>query len=403
MNTATLMPADDIAGCPFFFDELEEIERTVPEEQYYKIYNDGGHYVALPYFHSYRKRDPELSPFERIFELYYNKALKRQRMRERCAGIESKPLDLDSFITQTIPILRARFPKIAVTADMLREMAERKRERLLSEPKQSRRTALDIAFDSLYKYAKKEGFNREKMTEFIRNGLTELSFSVPDLDSLISEKLDKKQRNFFAREKRLRRKGALNRWNYFITITYDDKKHDETSFRKKLRKCLSNLHTRRGWKYMGVFEEAPETGRLHFHALLYVPEGQLIGNIQELKDYSTRQGKVQTTHSNDFFADNFGRNDFEDIDMVQLRYGRALEYLLKYIEKSGERIVYSRGIPTQICKKIKVVDIVGRMKDFVEKFVLFDDVIDWEKDVLHYTKYKQITLIDILCNPPRTA
>ena len=64
----------------------------------------------------------------------------------------------------------------------------------------------------------------------------------------------------------------MNRWNYFVTFTYDPKKHTAESFNKKLRKCLSNLHTRRGWKYMGVFEEGFENGTLHFQALLYVPK-----------------------------------------------------------------------------------------------------------------------------------
>ena len=37
---------------------------------------------------------------------------------------------------------------------------------------------------------------------------------------------------------------------------------------------------------MGVFENAPETERLHFHALMYIPDGEMIGNIYEKKDYN---------------------------------------------------------------------------------------------------------------------
>ena len=154
---------------------------------------------------------------------------------------------------------------------------------------------------------------------------------------------------------------------------------------------------------MGVFEYAPETGRLHFHGLLYVPSGQMIGKITEIKDYSTAQGKMQITHINSFFAEGFGRNDFEELNSMELKKGNTLNYLLKYIGKTGERIVYSRGIPTEICKTLSEREIVGEMKDFVAKFVLFDDTIDWERDIMHYTHYKQITVIDILCNPPQVA
>lgn len=63
----------------------------------------------------------------------------------------------------------------------------------------------------------------------------------------------------------------------------------------------------------------------------------------------------------------------------------------------------SRGIPTQVCKVLPAREIVGKMQDFCTKFVLFDDSIEWERDVMHYTRRKQLTIIDILCNPPRVA
>lgn len=65
--------------------------------------------------------------------------------------------------------------------------------------------------------------------------------------------------------------------------------------------------------------------------------------------------------------------------------------------------MYSRGVPSEICVKVKKSDIVTEMFDFVQKFILFDDVVDWERDVLRYTKRKQITFTDIICNPPQIA
>ena len=150
---------------------------------------------------------------------------------------------------------------------------------------------------------------------------------------------------------------------------------------------------------MGVFEYAPETGRLHFHGLLYVPDGEQIGTISEKTDYSTAQQKMQTYCENDFFARNFGRNDFVALSADQLKYGSALQYILKYIDKTDEKVCYSRGIPTEICKQLSCDEIITNFFDFVEKFVLFDNVVDFEKDILRHTRRKQMTIADYVCNP----
>lgn len=263
-------------------------------------------------------------------------------------------------------------------------------------------TAHEIAFNSLYTHAMRNGLERQALADYVQGELSALFPDITDVGGFVAEKILRKQKSLYARKKRFRRKAFLNIWNYFVTITYDDKKHDEESFRKKLRRCLSNLHTRRGWKYMGVFEYAPETHRLHFHALMYIPDGEMIGAIDELKDYSTAQGQMQVTHSNSFFAESFGRNDFEMLNEQELRHGGTINYLLKYISKTGERIVYSRGIPTEICRKVKDKDIATTMLDYVRKYLLFDDVIKYERDVAHYSR-KQMSVIDIFCNPPKVA
>lgn len=316
MNFNDLTPVSDSEFCPFpFFDE---------QKPYYKIYNDGGHYIATRYVRSQTK-----SP-------------KRNHKRED----------------------------------------------------------IDILFDSLYTAAMQDGLKGDEMTAYIKAGILLLFPDYPALDKYIADKIERNQRNLYARKKRFRRKANLNRWNYFVTFTYSDDKQDEYTFRKKLRCCLSHLHTRRGWRYMGVFERAPETGRLHFHGLLYIPDGEMIGTITEKTDYSTAQGKMQTTHENDFFEKTFGRNDFEELNEMELKHGQTLNYLLKYIGKTGERIVYSRGIPTEIYRKLNDDEIVTEMQDFGTKYILFDDVISWERDIMHF-KYKQVSMIDLICNPPR--
>ena len=322
MSYANLIPVPDSEFNPFFFDEPQPPVET----PYYKIYNDGGHYIAT-----------------------------------RCYRSQMKLL-----------------------------------------PHKHKREDIDIFFDSLYTAAMQDGLKGDEMTAYIKAGILLLFPDYPALDKYIADKIERKLHNLYARKKRFRRKANLNRWNYFVTFTYADDKHDEDTFRRKLRKCLSNLHTRRGWRYMGVFECAPETGRLHFHGLLYIPDGELIGTITEKTDYSTAQGKMQTTHENDFFQKAFGRNDFEELNEMELKHGQTLNYLLKYIGKTGERIVYSRGIPTEIYRKLNADEIVTEMQDFGTKYILFDNVISWERDIMHF-KYKQVSMIDLICNPPRSG
>ena len=250
-------------------------------------------------------------------------------------------------------------------------------------------------FDKIYFDGLDKKLSKNELVDYIKNELLSIFPNEKNIDEYISNKLKQKSKNYFSRIKRFRRKANLNYWNYFVTITYDSKKHSAETFRIKLRKCLSNLHTRHGWKYMGVFELSPEEERLHFHAIMYIPDGNMVGQIKELRDYSTKQHKIQITHSNSFFAEKFGRNDFEQLNANELKKGKALDYLTKYLYKTNEKIIYSRGIPTEIYKFIDDKDIATRYFDFVTKFVLFDDVIDIEKDIMHF-KYEQTTMFNPL-------
>lgn len=310
VDKSNLTPIDIVV--PFFED-------SKPKPKLCKVYNDGGHYIAVPYFPSRVKQ-----------------------------------------------IDRSKSKSVA------REL-----------------------FDSLYAQTIINDMSKAESKVYLQDNLCHLFDTEEELNEFITEERKRKLHNLHSKKNRFRRKAHLNKWTYFITLTYDDAKHTEEDFRKKLRRCLCNLHTRRGWRYMGVFERAPESGRLHFHGLLYVPSGEMFGKIAEKRDYSTKSQKMQTTHENDFFAERFGRNDFEELEPTELRYGQTISYILKYIEKSGERITYSRGIPTEILKRIDEKDVATDMKDFVLKYVLFDDVIDWETDVMHFNK-EQMTFDDIL-------
>lgn len=216
---------------------------------------------------------------------------------------------------------------------------------------------------------------------FMKAELQKREFNVSE--EKVKEYFKKKDKLLFARLDRFRKKALNNRWNYFVTITYDDKKHDEISFKEKLKKCLSNLHVRDGYKYMGVFERS-ESGRLHFHALFYIPKGAMKGDISEVKDYSTGDKRMRTSHVNSFFEKRFGRNDFVPISNDNQEKSSISNYILKYITKSNDKIFYSRGIPTYLFIQLKDNEekyIICEFGQFVKYYILFDDVNVFDSDL----------------------
>lgn len=183
--------------------------------------------------------------------------------------------------------------------------------------------------------------------------------------------LDK--RNLLIRKIRFIRKAYLNKFNYFATFTYNDELHDEKTFKKGLSSTLASLHSRKGWKYMGVWERS-KTNRLHFHALIFVPDNAMIGELIEKRDYDTRNKKMRLTIQNTYFNSRFGRCDFEPIEQsIKPLYNGILQYLLKYMTKSGDKITYSRGLPSYITADVEEKDVVAEMGLWSQKLLLFDN------------------------------
>jgi hypothetical protein len=177
---------------------------------------------------------------------------------------------------------------------------------------------------------------------------------------------------------RLARKIALNEFNYFVTFTYDDQKHTEETFRAKLRKCLSNLASRKDWKYAGVWERSPKQKRLHFHGIFYIPPGTMPGELFEEDDYNFKLHRRKKTVGNTFFKEKFGRCEFDKIRSYQDK-GQVMCYLMKYIGKSGEKIVYSRGLARYIVAGVLDEDIVCAFDEYETKYLLFDKFICWHE------------------------
>lgn len=126
------------------------------------------------------------------------------------------------------------------------------------------------AFEAAYEENKTK--KKAEKTESIVESIKEHFEDEQQAREYVEQNTERKLRNLIAKWQRLWRKVNLQKWDFFATFTYDDKKHDEVSFRRSLSNCLKHLSSRKGWKYIGVWERSPEKNRLHFHCLLFIPK-----------------------------------------------------------------------------------------------------------------------------------
>lgn len=229
-------------------------------------------------------------------------------------------------------------------------------------------------------YAESQVLPKRERKQYIAERLQDDFATGEEANEYARRQTERKRNNACKRYTRLWRKVYLQgRWDYFVTFTYDNDKHTEESFRQSLRNTLKHLVSRKGWKYIGVWERSASE-RLHFHGIFYIPEHAMIGELKQVSDYSTKQHRMQTTYQNTHFSRRFGRNDFKTIGKNEVI--ESVRYLLKYIEKSGERLVYGGDLPTYFKSDITDEDIVCPTGIDGKKMLLYDDFNCWEDGCL---------------------
>lgn len=230
---------------------------------------------------------------------------------------------------------------------------------------QPHKAEFESAYQASQALPKKE--RKDYITEQIKN-----EFNSPEqAKQYVEQQTERKKTNAVKRRVRVFRKVHLQEWNYFVTFTYDGNKLDENTFKKKLMNTLKHLVSRKHWKYIGVWERSPEKQRLHFHGIFYIPENGMIGELIKTTDYDTVSHRKQTTYQNTHFLKHFGRNDFKALMPYDIE--RSVRYILKYIEKSGERLCYGGKLPTYIVSSILDDDVLCPYGIADKKLLLFDD------------------------------
>ena len=227
-------------------------------------------------------------------------------------------------------------------------------------------------FETAYKESQK--LPRKERKEYVQKAMEETIPNKKARKEYIDKNSERKQINTIRRKVRLYRKAYLQKWSYFCTFTFSDKLHTEESFRKSLRNTLKHLVNRKGWKHIGVWERGGDTNRLHFHGIFYIPPNGMVGEIVETKDYSTADRKMQTAHQNTYFLERYGRNDFEPIGSP-MEVRQSIAYLMKYIEKTGEKLIYGGKLPAYFESDVLDEDILCPYGIEDKKAILADDFL----------------------------
>lgn len=320
-----------------------------------KVYFDGSHYIAIPHTEKPYKRRPK--KIEEVITVADDgKTLAPVEEKAESPPIEEKQITLEDLAVET------------------QETAEEN----TSPPKPIKtvKTTKKQVFDKFYT----DSLNLPKSARkrFITDSMRPFFKDDEATENYVLLNMERKYRNLVTRRIRLIRKVNLQNFNYFVTFTYNDAIHTERSFRDKLQNTLSHFCSRKGWKYIGVWERSPEKQRLHFHGIFYIPDGTMPGRMEDKESYSFSEHKRQITWQNDYFNTHFGRNDFRRIE-TRFHIGEAVAYILKYIEKSGEKIVYSRGLPQFFISDIIDEDIAAPFGLEDKKLLLFDDFVCWDE------------------------
>ena len=309
-----------------------------------KVYFDGSHYIAIP--HTTRFVRKRIKPPEELITIESGED----------GALENS--DVPSFAA----------PIVCNEANQNTEKTQEKTEKVAKNTvKMTKKEYFEQLYKEFIDLPKKKRMSKivEKMLSYFE----ERQYC----ERYVYSNFERKQRNLICRRVRMSRKAYLARFNYFVTFTYDGNMHTEETFKKRLIQTLGHFACRKNWKYMGVWERAPETNRLHFHGLFNIPEGTLPGGLFEKSDYSTQLHKMQTTHQSVYFNERFGRSDFREIDEHEMKLTNALTYLMKYIEKTGEKIVYSKKLYQYFISDILETDIVSTIGQEDKKLLLFDD------------------------------
>ena len=101
----------------------------------------------------------------------------------------------------------------------------------------------------------------------------------------------------------------------------------------------------------------------------------MIGKLVANKLWSKKKRRWEYFTDNTYFSERFGHSVWKKINQNDLRGDGLSAYLSKYLEKSGTKFFYSRGIPDEIALVIDTEkDVCCTFYNYGYKVLLFDSL-----------------------------
>lgn len=167
-----------------------------------------------------------------------------------------------------------------------------------------------------------------------------------------------------------------NNFNYFATITIDDTKFDINQtmlLKRSICKYFNNIKNRldKAFKYIMVAEKGSENNRLHYHALIYLENTNLLKHIGH------------GIYRNEKLFQTFGANQFKKINDYNIK---CANYISKYIGKDLQEREYkysyfcSKGLKrskllTSIDSQTIEMSAIRKQLDFIYKYLSLRNLV----------------------------
>ena len=187
-----------------------------------KVYNDGSHFIAIP--HTTRPAAPKRYRPEEVIDVVDDMLQKQQ-------------LNADKSDTKTA--LTALNDTNEVDSGECSEATVSPPTDNISMPTTTRKITRRQLFDELYEECK--SLKKHERKKYIYDRMKQYFANAEAAKQYVDGQFDRLKRNAIAKRVRLVRKVNLQTFNYFCTFTYDNAKHTEESFRKKLSNTFKKM------------------------------------------------------------------------------------------------------------------------------------------------------------------
>lgn len=254
----------------------------------------------------------------------------------------------------------------------------------LWEPQKREKSQVEIKLREVYLESVIKSLKNynERQAKFVAMKLKEAFPEVENVDDIVDARLGAEITAYTKRMRRLSDKIFLNRFNYFVTLTYDDEKFEsEEAFRKAITMTLAHFANRRSWRYCYCFERGDLNGRLHVHGFFYIPKGEMPGEFVVRKKYRVKDKTLQILRNvNTWFEENYGLNEFSPLDREIVSLSDVIEYCSDYCFKSGDKVHYSRYLPSELEKTVAKTDVYFSYINNVEEFLMDKETVKFLKE-----------------------